>query len=441
MHVQGIQDDNDNNVGTKVTAEVNINDAEKLKKGLYGTCIECKQPRSHYQWCQPCERKQCEKKIKNWTSGDKKIDAFLRDAQYNSTRPQTFLEWIPFDKLENILDIKSENKTSTIYSAIWKDGPRIWNQQNEIHERIKTEVIIKLNKDKNDDVQIKEILNELKIYLDCHTQESALLIQFYGISKHPVSNDYFIVKQFHKNASPLTDYISHNFNNLNWEMKLHLLLYLSEDLKALHNAGYVHRYYKNPSSILVVNESYCAIETFLECKALPLYTDEMDGWYSYKAPEILVRQPYTKASDIYSFGMIMHAIGTGKIPPYYFPSRFNHFSRSMSYDICFGLRPHIPDNVPKSFKNLVERCWNTEPDSRPNIHEVHNTLLNLWTSIYHNKYSTSLNLMYLEFIAADNNKDYSKPNSQEMITKKAENGNLEPLEMITKRAESNDQIY
>ncbi|CAB4427447.1 unnamed protein product [Rhizophagus irregularis] len=200
--------------------------------------------------------------------------------------------------------------------------------------------------DKNDDVQIKEILNELKIYLDCHTQESALLIQFYGISKHPVSNDYFIVKQFHKNASPLTDYISHNFNNLNWEMKLHLLLYLSEDLKALHNAGYVHRYYKNPSSILVVNESYCAIETFLECKALPLYTDEMDG------------------------------------------------CRSMSYDICFGLRPHIPDNVPKSFKNLVERCWNTEPDSRPNIHEVHNTLLNLWTSIYHNKYSTSLNLMH-----------------------------------------------
>ncbi|PKK71417.1 hypothetical protein RhiirC2_744650, partial [Rhizophagus irregularis] len=53
-------------------------------------------------------------------------------------------------------------------------------------------------------------------------------------------------------------------------MKLHLLLYLSEDLKALHNAGYVHRYYKHPSSILVVNESYCAIETFLECKALPL---------------------------------------------------------------------------------------------------------------------------------------------------------------------------
>ncbi|CAG8672462.1 15125_t:CDS:2 [Rhizophagus irregularis] len=174
---------------------------------------------------------------------------------------------------------------------------------------------------------------KLKIYLDCHTQESALLIQFYGISKHPVSNDYFIVKQFHKNASSLTDYISHNFNNLNWEMKLHLLLYLSEDLKALHNAGYVHRYYKHPSSILVVNESYCAIETFLEYL-------------------------------------------------------------------------------------------------RPNIHEVHNTLLNLWTSIYHNKYSTSLNLMCLDFSAADNNKDYSDSNTQEIITKRAVSSDLETSEMI-----------
>ncbi|UZO10542.1 uncharacterized protein OCT59_002123 [Rhizophagus irregularis] len=447
-NMQGIQDDNEfNNV---VTTEVNINNAdiqddnnnnvsvqEKLKKGLYGICIECKQPRSHYQWCQPCEQKQCKENFENWTSKDEKIDTFLQGAQLNSTRSQTFLEWIPFYKLENILDIKSESKTNTVYSAIWKDGPRIWNQQNEKYERIETKVIIKLNKNDDDIAQINEILNELKIYLDCHTQEYTLLVQFYGISKDPVSNDYFIVKQFHKNTSSLTDYISHNFNNLNWKMKLHLLLYLSEDLKALHNAGYVHKYYKNPSSILVFDDKFCAIETFLECKALTLLnTNEKGGWYPYKAPEILVDQPYTKASDIYSFGMIMHAIGTGKIPPYYSASHFNHFNHCLTFDICFGLRPLIPDNIPKSFKNLVEKCWNTEPDLRPNIHEVYYSLLNLWSSIYHNKYPTPLNLICLEFIAAD--KDYSKSNFQEMITQKAKNSNLESLEMITKEAENSN---
>ncbi|GES75241.1 kinase-like domain-containing protein [Rhizophagus clarus] len=400
---------------------------------LYGTCIECKQQRSHYRWCQSCERKQCEENFKNWTSGNERIDTFLRDAQLNSTRPQTFLEWIPFDKLGNIniLNSKSGNRSRTVYSAIWKDGPRIWNQQNEKYERVKTKVIIKLNKDNDDINQINEILNELKIYLDCHNRENALLIQYYGISKDPANNDYFIVKQFHNNTPSLTEYIFHYFNNLNWEKKLHLLLYLSEDLKALHNAGYVYRYYIHPSGVSVFDDSFCAIETFLDCKALPLSNkNEKGGWYPYKAPEILVNQPYTKASDIYSFGMIMHAIGTGKIPPYDYPSHSNHFNRYLTFDICFGLRPHIPDIIPKSFKNLMERCWDTEPDLRPSINDVHYTLYYLWSSIYHNKNATSLNMICLEFLAAENNKDYSKSKYQEVTPQKAEGDNLEPLEMI-----------
>jgi hypothetical protein len=130
---------------------------------LYGTCIQCKKPRSHYQWCQSCERKQCEEKFSNCTSGDKNIDAFLRDSQLKSTRPQTFLEWIPFNKLENIsiLNTKSGKKTRTVYSATWKDGPRImWDQQNEKYERVETKVTI-IYKDGNDIDQINEILNEV----------------------------------------------------------------------------------------------------------------------------------------------------------------------------------------------------------------------------------------------------------------------------------------
>ncbi|CAB5347295.1 unnamed protein product [Rhizophagus irregularis] len=78
----------------------------------------------------------------------------------------------------------------------------------------------------------------------------------------------------------------------------------------------------------------------------------------------------------------------------------------------------------------MERCWNTEPCLRPNIHEVYNVLLNLWSSIYHNNHLTSLNSTCIEFLVADNNEDYSKSNSQEIITQKPENNNLEPLEMI-----------
>lgn len=124
--------------------------------------MKCKQSRSHYQWCQPCERKQIEENLTKWTSGNKEIDEFLRETQFNSIKPQTFLEWIPFDKLENI-SILCTTSRSTVYSAYWKDGPRKWDQQNEQYKRSGIQVTIKLYKGSNDIDQIDEILNEVKL--------------------------------------------------------------------------------------------------------------------------------------------------------------------------------------------------------------------------------------------------------------------------------------
>ncbi|PKY48089.1 kinase-like protein, partial [Rhizophagus irregularis] len=116
----------------------------------------------------------------------------------------------------------------------------------------------------------------------------------------------FAVKQFPQNGS-LLNYIPLNFDSLYWEMKLHLLLCLAEDLKVLHDAGYVHRYL-HPSSVLVFDDNFCAIGTFSKCCKVSSNTEEIVGWYHYMAPEYLLQSPYTKSSDIYSFGMIMHTV-------------------------------------------------------------------------------------------------------------------------------------
>lgn len=258
------------------------------------------------------------------------------------------------------------------------------------------------------------------------------------------------MKQFPQNSS-LSAYITQNFNNLDWETKLHLLLYVAEDLKAIHNAGYIHRYL-HPFSVLVfdnVGSSYdssfsnfddgcfCAIGEFSRCcKDLVLTnTEEIIGWQHYMAPEYLRYKTYTKASDVYAFGMIMHTVGTGYIP--YYPLCIDHY---LTLDIVQGLRPKLSHNIPKSFKNLIERCWNAEVNLRPSIHEIYNILLNLWSSINRNKSLNSLNSVSLEFLAADNI-GYYKTKSQETLSQKIEYNkpkdidlsdiiNLEPSEMI-----------
>lgn len=54
------------------------------------------------------------------------------------------------------------------------------------------------------------------------------------------------------------------------------------------------------------------------------------------APEVLCGKPYTKAADIYSFGIILWELASG-IPA--FNDRSHDFN--LSLDICRGLRPKI----------------------------------------------------------------------------------------------------
>ena len=73
------------------------------------------------------------------------------------------------------------------------------------------------------------------------------------------------------------------------------------------------------------------------------------GVLPYVAPEVLVGQPYTQTSDIYSFGALMSEISTGQLP-------FKDCSHDpmLAMDICNGLRSSFSDNTPRIY---IELAW------------------------------------------------------------------------------------
>ena len=88
------------------------------------------------------------------------------------------------------------------------------------------------------------------------------------------------------------------------------------------------------------------------------------------APEVLSKKPYTKESDIYSFGMIMWEFTTGKKPFHDRPH--NHLLIS---DILNGERPQITDDTPEFYAELMKRCWDHDPENRPTAREIYDCLL------------------------------------------------------------------
>src|SRR5579862_9848087 len=71
----------------------------------------------------------------NWISGNEKIDNFIREIQLKiNNHDDIIFEWVPYNQLNQIKEIK-KNDFITVHSAIWKDGPLGWNEQNKNYTR------------------------------------------------------------------------------------------------------------------------------------------------------------------------------------------------------------------------------------------------------------------------------------------------------------------
>src|SRR5881396_3004999 len=84
-------------------------------------CNECRQPNTNYDWCQSCNAERFQQNFKNWTSGNNNIDEFVQNAQLKAKNHKEVLEWIEYDKFEDIQYL-AKGEFGTTYKAIWKDG-------------------------------------------------------------------------------------------------------------------------------------------------------------------------------------------------------------------------------------------------------------------------------------------------------------------------------
>ncbi|RIA89744.1 hypothetical protein C1645_806099 [Glomus cerebriforme] len=99
----------------------------------YGNCSDCKRQRTATAWCKNCDIAILKENFLNWTSGNSKIDEFIKFTQLNASGNMDYLEWIDFDQFDLVKNINKRGAFSSMYSAVWLEGPK-WNLDEEAEE-------------------------------------------------------------------------------------------------------------------------------------------------------------------------------------------------------------------------------------------------------------------------------------------------------------------
>eukprot|EP00698_Gefionella_okellyi_P018151 TRINITY_DN5417_c1_g1_i3.p1 TRINITY_DN5417_c1_g1~~TRINITY_DN5417_c1_g1_i3.p1 ORF type:complete len:741 (-),score=152.57 TRINITY_DN5417_c1_g1_i3:38-2260(-) len=130
-----------------------------------------------------------------------------------------------------------------------------------------------------------------------------------------------------------------------------------------HNPPLIH---SNISSlnILLDSDLHVKLTGFCQMKHVAKAFMDVSLTPQWTAPEMLACETYDVSCDIYSFGVTLWELLHREIP---FIQLTND---EMVKGVIAGARPKTAFRCPVGFAQLIAKCWNADPASRPNISEV-----------------------------------------------------------------------
>ncbi|POG65994.1 kinase-like domain-containing protein [Rhizophagus irregularis DAOM 181602=DAOM 197198] len=160
----------------------------------------------------------------------------------------------------------------------------------------------------------------------------------------------------------LRSYLQENHDKLTWEERIVIIYDIIIALYRIHKENTIHRDLHSGNMLYLKSENIWCISDLGFCGPAEIPLKSIYGNLSYVAPEVITEKKQSFASDIYSIGMLMWEISSSQ-PPFI---NYEH-NYDFAMKIVNGMRPQILSGTPLEYRNLMERCWNTDPLKRPDI--------------------------------------------------------------------------
>ncbi|KAK8467315.1 hypothetical protein PHAVU_007G016500 [Phaseolus vulgaris] len=189
------------------------------------------------------------------------------------------------------------------------------------------------------------------------------VVQFIGACTKPPR--LCIVTEFMSGGS-VYDYLHKQKGFFKFPTLLKVAIDISKGMNYLHQHNIIHRDLK--AANLLMDENYIVKVADFGVARVKSQSGVMTaetGTYRWMAPEVIEHKPYDHKADVFSFGIVLWELLTGKLPYEYLTPL-----QAAIGVVQKGLRPTIPKNTHPKFVELLERSWQQDPTLRPDFSEI-----------------------------------------------------------------------
>ncbi|KAJ6920967.1 hypothetical protein NC651_014519 [Populus alba x Populus x berolinensis] len=189
------------------------------------------------------------------------------------------------------------------------------------------------------------------------------VVKFIGACTRPPS--LCIITEFMSGGS-MYDFLHKQKESLSLQSLLRVAIDVSKGMLCLHQNNIVHRDLKT-ANLLMDENGVAKVADFGVARVQDqsgVMTAET-GTYRWMAPEVIEHKPYDHKADVFSFGIVLWELLTGKLP-------YEHLSplQAAVGVVQQGLRPSIPSHSHPKLAELLDRCWQQDPSLRPDFSEI-----------------------------------------------------------------------
>ncbi len=212
-----------------------------------------------------------------------------------------------------------------------------------------------------------------------------------------------------------------------------IMLQITDGMSVAHDSYIIHRDIK-PQNIMILENGLVKIMDFGIAMAMNstqlTQTNSVMGSVHYLPPEQANGKGSTLQSDIYSMGIVMYELLTGKLP--YKGDNAVEIALKHLKEPLPSIREELP-NIPQSVENIIIKATAKNPKNRyTDAREMHNDLLTCLDESRENE--PKIKLPYKEFSEENKAKQPKKEPEEEKGTSKKESKQKE-----TKK-ESSDEV-